>query len=100
MVQVCILVHSPSIGCPVAYPFTVVFSTVGDSAGKHVDFSVAWVFKYALCLDFYFHTQGLVQIMYISIMWYSLKNASDHTVIMSLSWMTWYWKLLNHLMSV
>ena len=40
VVQVCILVHSPSIGCPVAYPFTVVFST-DDSAGKHVDFSVA-----------------------------------------------------------
>ena len=54
MVQVCILVHSPSIGCPVAYPFTVVFSTVDGSAGKH--FSVACFLN--ICLDSIFILRG------------------------------------------
>ena len=43
VVEVCISVYSPKVGCPVTYPFTVVLTSVAFSAGKHVDFSVAWV---------------------------------------------------------
>ena len=65
-VQVCVSVPSPDISCPVTYPFTVVLATVAESAGKHVDFSVAWVKMWLSC---YFHYQEKSQIMNESFMW-------------------------------
>ena len=35
VVEVCLSVIRPNIGCPVTYPFDVLLITVADSAGKH-----------------------------------------------------------------
>ena len=34
VVEVCLSVTRPNIGCPVTYPFDVLLITVADSAGK------------------------------------------------------------------
>ena len=35
VVEVCAIVYSPTIDCPIAFPFDVRLSTRDDSAGKH-----------------------------------------------------------------
>ena len=35
VVEVCAIVYSPTIVCPIAFPFDVHLSTRDDSAGKH-----------------------------------------------------------------
>ena len=38
VVEVCLSVTRPNIGCPVTYPFDVLLITVADSAGKYYYF--------------------------------------------------------------
>ena len=37
VVEVCAIVYSPTIDCPIAFPFSVSLSTTDGSAGKHCD---------------------------------------------------------------
>ena len=34
VVEVCTVVYSPSLGCPISYPFNVSFSTIDGTAGN------------------------------------------------------------------
>ena len=43
VVEMCAIVYSPTIDCPIAFPFNVSLSTREDSAGKHCD---EWVHNY------------------------------------------------------
>ena len=51
-VEVCLSVTRPSIGCPVTYPFDVLLITVADTAGKHIDFPLAWIRLWNVCILF------------------------------------------------
>ena len=37
VVKVCAIVYSPTINCPIEFPFNVSFSTRNSDAGKHCD---------------------------------------------------------------
>ena len=37
VVEVCAIVYSPTIDCPITFPFNVSLSTSNGSAGKHCD---------------------------------------------------------------
>ena len=37
LVEVCVIVSSPNISCPIEFPFTVNLSTTNGTAGKHCD---------------------------------------------------------------
>ena len=37
VVEVCAIVYSPTIDCPIEFPFNVSLSTTNASAGKHCD---------------------------------------------------------------
>ena len=37
VVEVCAIVYSPTIDCPITFPFNVSLSTIDGSAGKHCD---------------------------------------------------------------
>ena len=56
MVEVCLSVIRPNIGCPVTYPFDVLLITVAGTAGKHIDcsidFSLAWTQLLNVCILF------------------------------------------------
>ena len=52
VVEVCLSVTRPNIGCPVTYPFDVLLITVADRAGKYIGFSVAWIQLWNVCTFF------------------------------------------------
>ena len=37
LIEVCVIVYSPNVSCPIAFPFSVNLSTTNGTAGKHCD---------------------------------------------------------------
>ena len=37
LVEVCAIVYSPNISCPIEFPFSVILSTTNGTAGKYCD---------------------------------------------------------------
>ena len=37
MAEVCVIVYSPTVDCPIEFPFNVSLSTRNGTAGKHCD---------------------------------------------------------------
>ena len=38
-VQVCTIIYSPKIDCPIAFPFDVILTTINGSAGKKIKYN-------------------------------------------------------------
>ena len=95
MVEVCLSVIRPSIGCPVTYPFDVLLITVADTAGKHM-ISLWHGYNCGMCASFC--SQWKVMIMDDSLIWSGLPVVSEDAVSTSLLLMTLYWKMSSHSM--
>ena len=48
-VEVCAVVNSPSIACPITFPFNVSLSTINNTAGMVIKFSFSYIPLVCVC---------------------------------------------------